>query len=466
MPVEITIPRLGWSMDYGTFAGWLHADGATINAGDLLFELEGEKAVQEIESFDAGTLCIPADAPVDGEEVQVGQVVGFLLQPGEARPDTVGPRPTRQTADPASPAPPQPAHTQPSATAPTASGGFTPRPTPPPFTLSDRPAGPAARRLARQQGISLSAVSTSDPTGRITPDDLLRGGAGITTLSRVSTPRARRRAAQLGLNWQLASGSGKGGRVRERDILQLAERSRAGQPAAVTTTVAETPPTAPGTHRAASALRRTIAERMLAGVNKAAPVTIHTKVDATNLLARREALRADRDMDAVNVNVLLLQAVAQTLRQHPELNCCWYQEGTWEFSAVNLSIAVDTSQGLLAPVIGNADLLSLADLAAASSDLITRTRAGKATAADLSGGTFTISNLGMLGVDEFTPILNLPQAGCLGIGRIVEEPVVRDGQVVAGRTLALSLTFDHRVIDGAPAARWLQQLADRISRME
>lgn len=465
MPVEITIPRLGWSMDYGTFAGWLHADGATINAGDLLFELEGEKAVQEIESFDAGTLCIPEDAPVDGEEVQVGQVVGFLLQPGEARPVTCGPKPTRQVADPASPAPQQPASTRPSVTAAAAPGGFTPRPTPPPFTLPDRPAGPAARRLARQQGISLSAVSTTDPTGRITPDDLLRGTAtGIR--STVSTPRARRRAKQLGLNWQRASGSGRDGRVRERDILQLAEQSRAVQLAPASTAVTEIPPAAPGTHRPASALRRTIAERMLAGINTAAPVTIHTKVDATNLLARREALRADRDMDGVNVNVLLLQAVAQTLRQHPELNCCWYQEGTWEFSTVNLSIAVDTSQGLLAPVIGNADQLSLADLAAASSALIARTRAGKATATDLSGGTFTISNLGMLGVDEFTPILNLPQAGCLGIGRIVEEPVVRNGQVVAGHTLTLSLTFDHRVIDGAPAARWLQHLADRISRME
>jgi pyruvate dehydrogenase E2 component (dihydrolipoamide acetyltransferase) len=202
---------------------------------------------------------------------------------------------------------------------------------------------------------------------------------------------------------------------------------------------------------------------MLAGVNHAAPVTLTTKVDADPLIAYRAQLKAASAGSVVpSYNDILIHLSAQTLRDHPALNACWHRDGIHLYDSVHIATAVDTDAGLLAPVIRDADKLTVAEIAAQSRELIDKGRSGRLTQKQLEGGTFTVSNLGMFGIDAFTPILSPMQAGILGVGRIVEEPVVRDGQLVVGRTLALSLTFDHRIIDGAPAARWLERLAQRI----
>lgn len=464
MPVEITIPRLGWSMDQGVFAGWLHADGAHITAGDLLFELEGEKAVQEIESFDGGILCLPPDAPRDGDEVQVGQVVGFLLQPNEPRPQTVGPKPatpvTTEQPDPAASATmsTDASHSSTALSQQQTSSDhhtdFQPRVTPPPFVLPDVAAGPAARRLARLQRVTDPAHSTPLPAS-----DMDRTAVGsAAAVSSMASPRARRRARELGVDWKQIRGSGRGGRVRERDVVQTPPQVQSSAPIP--------PPRVPGKFRKASPLRSVLAAKMLAGVNEAAPVTLHTKIEASHLLQTRARLKANPDTAHISLNALLLHEVALMLRENRDLNSCWEHDGIRTFDEINLSLAVDTPQGLLAPVIPKADELPLSDLATSSAQLIERTRRGRATTDDLQGGTFTVSNLGMLGIDQFTPILNLPQAAILGLGRITAEPVVVDGQVIAGHVMSLSLTFDHRVIDGAPAARWLQQLTLRLTRTD
>jgi pyruvate dehydrogenase E2 component (dihydrolipoamide acetyltransferase) len=436
MPTEITIPRLGWSMEEGVFSEWLKSAGEQIAVGEMLFVLEGDKAAHEIESFDAGVLCIPSDAPRPGDTVKVGQVIGFLLAGGEIAPSSVG----GARAEPA-----------PIAAAPQA--------IPP---IASRAAGPAARRLARKLGIDLNSVPTPDPTGRVLREDVSRFAEKMASkktgyapeVSRVATPRARRRAKETGVDWRNLPGTGREGRVRERDVVAHSTEADATRIAA--------PPT-PGRFQRASKIRLTLAQRMLAGVRQAAPVTLATKVDASALVALRNQWRTNEDAHIVaSYTDMLVKLAALALQEMPQLNACWHDDGIWTYDAIHIAIAVDTESGLMAPVIPDADKLSLLQIAVHSRELVAQARAGTLNQSQLQGGTFTITNLGMYSIDAFTPVLNLPQAAILGVGRIVKEPVVRDDAIVVGETLSLSLTFDHRVVDGAPAARWLQRLTQLI----
>lgn len=448
MPHPITIPRLGWSMEEGVFAEWLKAPGELVRAGDMLFLLEGEKAAHEIESFDSGVLCVPSDAPQPGTTVKVGEVIGYLLAEGEPAPRTVGLAPV--AADP-------PAKAQP--VAPILA------PTRVEVPNTPRAAGPAARRLARGLGIDLNAVFTPDPTGRVLCEDIQRAASGRSHLPAaqpIATPRARRRARELGVDWTLLAGTGRDGRIRERDVLAKSSSSAAARAAASE----EISPTETGRHVPASKLRRIIAQRMSAGVHQAAPVTLTTKLNAEALVAFRDRLKAESPSGGMpSYNDILLFEVARTLRELPDLNACWFRDGIHQYDAIHVATAVDTPNGLLAPVVRDADQLTLSEIADRTRQLIAAARDSQLSQNQLSG-TFTISSLGMFGVDSFTPILNLPQAGILGVGRIVEEPVVRDGQLAVGKTMTLSLSFDHRVVDGAPAARWLQRLCERLQRVD
>lgn len=490
MPHEITIPRLGWSMEEGVFSEWLKAPGEMIHAGDMLFLLEGEKAAMEIEAVESGLLCIPVDGPEPGSVVKVGAVIGFLLSEGEPVPTSVhgaarelaGGTTNQSLTSKNAPV------SRDSLPVSVAHSGTASHIHPLP-TAAERPAGPAARRLARELGVDLNTVASPDPTGRVLVEDVRRlanrsatGSESRAASTRhvaqnptrdsanyhdhrvVATPRARRRAQEMGVAWTDFAGSGRNGRIRERDILANCKLSRnTDEP-----TLPLIPPTAPGQHAQASKIRRMIAERMSAGVHQAAPVTLTHKADAATLVAFRQHLKATNvGGDSVSsYNDILVQLIAETLRELPELNACWFRDGIHTYSVVNLAIAMDTPNGLLAPVVHNADQLSLAEITQRTRRLIARAQAGQLTQNELTGATFTISNLGMFGIDAFTPILNLPQAAILGVGRIVQEPVIRDGRIEIGETIMLSLTFDHRVIDGAPAARWLQLLCEKIKKLE
>ena len=403
MPIELTSPRLGWSMEEGVFGEWLKTDGEHVRAGDMVYVLEGEKAAHEIETLDEGILCIPPDAPQPGDAVLVGQVIGFLLTAGEAPPASV--RRERVTAPPTAEAPAPSSAASPEAAAAVARG-------------------PAPAQRGRRTKVAAS-------------------------------PRARRRAQELGVDWTQLRGTGRNGRIRERDVLATAD----ARPSAALPAPRELPPTAPGRRQPVSGIRLTIAQRMLAGVQQTAPVTLTTKVDASALVALRKRWKGSESPGAVpTYNDMLVKLVAVALGDVPELNACWYAGGVYLYDAIHIALAVDTPSGLLAPVIRNADQLGLSQIAERSRTLSEQARAGTLAAEDLQGGTFTITNLGMFDIDSFTPIINLPQAAILGVGRIVQEPVVREGRIEVGETMALSLTFDHRVIDGAPAARWLQRL--------
>jgi pyruvate dehydrogenase E2 component (dihydrolipoamide acetyltransferase) len=411
--LPITVPRLDWSMEEGTFAGWLKHDGDRVNRGENLFILESDKASQEIETFEAGILRIPPGAPKTGDVVKVGQVLGYLTEEGEPLPAT-GDEVKAVAAAPEKKASPV--------------------------------ASPSVRRAARALGVNLTQVAGSGPGGRIGEGDLHQQSTSPLRRTQrsgkpASSPRARRVAAELGVDWSRLQGSGLGGRIRERDV-RAAASQRGGQ-------------VIPHTN-----MRRTIASRMLAGVTQAAPVTLTTRIQATNLVNLRQQFKAAPSPDDVvpGYTDIILKLTAVALRRHPLLQAQWREEGLFVPDRVDIAFSVDTDAGLLAPVIRVVDTLTLRQVASCSRELISLARAGQLSAEQMRHATFTVTNVGGLGIDAFTPIILLPQCAVLGIGRIVREPVVVEDRVVPGETLKLSLTFDHRVLDGAPAARFLQTL--------
>jgi pyruvate dehydrogenase E2 component (dihydrolipoamide acetyltransferase) len=286
--------------------------------------------------------------------------------------------------------------------------------------------------------------------GTATSEQPSVAAASITPRSRKKkaiTPRARRVARELGIEWSQLEGSGRNGRIRERDIRTDAGSRLAGKLIPHTT------------------IRRTIATRMVAGVTQAAPVTLTTKVNATNLVALRQQFKASTGCgeDFVpSYNDILMKLTAAALRQHSRLQVQWREEGLFLPEQMDIAFAVDTDAGLLVPVLRRVDQLSLRQIADQSRELIVKAKEGRLSAAEMRDATFTISNLGSFGIDAFTPILHLPQCAVLGIGRIRREPAMLEDRIVDCPMLTLSLTFDHRSVDGAKAARFLQTLARSV----
>jgi pyruvate dehydrogenase E2 component (dihydrolipoamide acetyltransferase) len=268
---------------------------------------------------------------------------------------------------------------------------------------------------------------------------------------RAVSPRARRVARELGIDCNNLTGSGRNGRIRERDVraapLTLPSPSEGREEQAEGQLIPHT------------SIRRTIAARMVAGVTQAAPVTLTTRLDATNLVALRQQFKAAAAGEVVPTYTdLIVKLTAAALRSHPLLQAQWRDDGLFVPNRLDIALAVDTEAGLLVPVLRSVDQLTPRQVAVQSRELIELARAGRLMAEQMRDATFTVTNLGAFGIDAFTPIIHLPQCAVLGVGRIVREPAVRGEQIVPCDQLTLSLTFDHRVVDGAPAARFLQTL--------
>jgi len=381
MAEEIAMPRLGWTMEEGTLVEWLKTEGEQVETGEILFIVESDKALNEIETFSSGILCIPPGAPQPGDTVPVGTLLGYLLQTGEEMPTERA----SASGDPASPIPV-------------------------PATLHNQPT-PAAKPPSTK---------------------------GNPTIS----PRARRIANELNISWHHIKGSGQTGRIIERDI-----RAVTAQP--------------PGS---TGHIRELIANRLWQSQNETAAVTLTTEADATGLVDLRAGFKASQGTDAPTYNHMIAKLTALALGEHPALNASWQNGAPHQYESVHLGLAVDTEGGLLVPVIRDADSKSLAQIATEARALALKARRHTLGPDALQGGTFTISNLGMYGIDAFTPIINLPQAAILGLGRIVEKPAVFQGQVVPRALMALSLTFDHRILDGGPAARFLDRVRTFIEQ--
>ena len=438
MAQEIIIPRLGWSMEEGTFVAWLKSEGDFVKRGDALFELEGEKATQEIEAVDEGVLRIPLTGPKTGSVHKVGAIIGYLVGANDSIPALANPSQQTNTE-----------------------------------VINEADsivASPSVRQLARKVGIELSMVKGTGPRGRILQEDVHQAkvifseNAQEPVISHVSkmssqqvaSPRARRLASSLGIDWKLLIGSGAGGRIRECDV----KAASTNLPSAITSAgKAQRIPI--------SKKRRLIAQRLVASRQLTVPVTLTTKANATNLVNLRNQFKSTNGTHPIpSFQDIITKLVAEVLKQH------MFLAGRWDEDAIvlpahhelHIGMAVDTEDGLLVPVIRNVAGLTLRDVAVQSKILVQQAREGKITAAQMQGGVFTITNLGAFGIDSFTPVINYPEAAILGLGAIRKEPVfLDDGQVVAQLQLALSLTFDHRIVDGAPAARFLQSLVSAIS---
>ena len=273
----------------------------------------------------------------------------------------------------------------------------------------------------------------------------------------IASPRARRLAREKGVDLAQVTGSGPSGRIVERDVVAYLEAlpkaiPSVPAPAKAAVAVAEVP---------MSGVRAVIAQRMHESHQKTAPVTLTTEADATAFVELRERLKEALASELgfnVGYNDLLIKLVAHALRQFPYMNARLEGETIRQLSEIHIALAVDTDRGLLVPVIRNADRKGVAEIAREVRELAERARAGKALPDELSGSTFTITNLGRHEIDAFTPIINLPEAAILGVGRIKARPAVVRGELCVRQTVWLSLTFDHRLVDGAPAARFLQRI--------
>jgi pyruvate dehydrogenase E2 component (dihydrolipoamide acetyltransferase) len=284
------------------------------------------------------------------------------------------------------------------------------------------------------------------------------------------SPRARRIARELGIDPAAVTGTGKTGRIVERDIRAAALVG--ASPRSSRTTADARPPDFPHSPSspeyqtlAVTSIRKTIAARMIESRQTTAAVTITTSVDATNLVnlyRQFKAVLETGQAPPIGYTEIIVKLAAIALAKHPMLNSRWSGNQIQVWRSIHIGIAVDTEAGLMVPVIRDVPRLSLRDLAACARELASRARGGKLTASELSGGTFTVSNLGQLGVEAFTPLINPPECAILGLGRIQNQVVVQNKQFVERDRMVLSLTFDHRILDGAPAARFLQTLGSLI----
>jgi pyruvate dehydrogenase E2 component (dihydrolipoamide acetyltransferase) len=313
--------------------------------------------------------------------------------------------------------------------------------------------------------VPLEALQATGPEGAIVERDV-RAYLEASPSPAIS-PVARRIAREAGLDWRTLSGSGPGGRIMRDDVtLALGEARALGEAhafgGAQTLGEVDAPDQEIVEAIPIRGVRAVIAERMLHSATSTAPVTLNAEADATALVELRGQLRQD-EIEA-SYNGLLLYVLRRALREHPRLNASIQGETIKVWKRVHVGLAVDTERGLLVPVVRDVAGKGIAQLTAEAQDLVQRARAGQCSPEELSGGTFTLTNLGMFGIDSFTPIINLPECAILGVGRIKRKPVMYGDQVVGRDMVWLSLTFDHRLVDGGPAARFLQRVVQLIER--
>ena len=432
MAQEIVLPQWGMEMQDATIVRWLKQEGDSVQEGEPLVELETAKIATELESTASGVVAhilVP-----EGAIVPIRTVLAIVAAPGEQvqRPAGTAPSGTMApaTSAPGASAPPRRAH------------HVAPQ------------VVPAARRLAQERGIDLAQVQGTGPGSRILLDDVHNALAARTAAPPAAsavqvTPAARHLARQHDIDLRTVQGSGPRGRILIEDVQKVlvAQAQPATQPAQVVPI---------------KGMRQTIATRMLQSLQTMAQVTLTTEVDVTDAMTLRAGLARQWSESSLSPLHLLIKATARALKEHPRMNAIQKEHEVELVPEIHIGVAVSLDEGLLVPTIRRADAKHLAEIARESHHLAIRARAGQAAYDEVTGGTFTITNLGSYGIDAFTPIINPPQVGILGMGRVVEKPVVYQGEITKRSMLFLSLTFDHRVIDGAPAAAFLHTLKGHL----
>jgi pyruvate dehydrogenase E2 component (dihydrolipoamide acetyltransferase) len=419
---DVFMPRLSDTMEEGVLSQWVKHEGDQVRKGDVLAVIETDKAAMDMEAYDEGVLTKILVA--EGASVPIGTPIAVI---GEA-------------AGPVAAPPPVPAPDQ-------AGRAVVAPPAPAPPTVASPagrpPASPLARKLARERGIDLSTVSGSGPGGRIVRADIEQAARDST--QPVATPTGPARPAPAS-PW----------------AAPLA--AVAAQPAPVA--VAPLAAAADAEEIPLTTVRRLTAQRLAASAREAPHFYLTVVADAGDLLAFRAQASQRHGADVkITVTDLLIRACATALADCPEVNVSWDETRILRHRHVNIGVAVAIDDGLIVPVIRDADRKTLTEIAREAHDLITRARARKLTPDELSGGTFTISNLGMHGIRQFTAVINPPQAAILAVGEAIRQPVVDGGgQISVATTMTLTLSIDHRAVDGATAARFLTRLRELIEQ--
>lgn len=402
MATKVVMEALSPTMEEGRVVEWLKAEGDKVKTGDVLAEVETDKAVMELQARADGVLRkILAPA---GSTVPVGDLVAVIAQPDEDISVILEQR--RRGLEQGRPAAP----------AKRAAGG--PAPT------------PSAKAVPAQATPAPAAQAAPGGTERIK-----------------ASPLARRLARERGVDLALISGSGPGGRIVKRDLERVAAAPRAVPPGIPAAAYRDVPLTQ---------IRKTIARRLVESLGPIPHFFLTVEVDMERAWDAREALNALGEEPHISINDILLKVVATALARHPECNAWWEGDHIRYFYEVHLGMAVAIEDGLITPVLRNAERKSLREIALEARDLAERARARKLKPEEYTGSTFSVSNLGMLGIDEFTAVINPPEAGIIAVGAITQQPVVHEGSVAVRRRMRLTMSCDHRVIDGATGARFLQ----------
>jgi pyruvate dehydrogenase E2 component (dihydrolipoamide acetyltransferase) len=435
----VIMPRFGMTQEEATIVKWLVKEGERVEPDDPLAEVTTDKVNMEVPAPAEGILGGIRYA--EGDTVPVTRVIAYILQEGETAPDQ----------DP-----------EPEPEAPKTEAGMSV----PPAESPGVKASPLARKVAELEGVALTAVSGTGPDGRITRQDvesyLKSTPAPAAAGGKVrATPAARRAARERSLPLASVQGSGPRGRIQEADVLDLA-----GRPASAPRF--ERPLVAGGEPVLIplEGLRKTIADRMQASAQNAPHITFDVRADMTRAIEFRDFANEHAPQELkVSMTALLVKIVAVSLRRHPGMNAHMRADGILLLPNVNVGVAVAMQDGLIVPVIHDADMKSLYEIAFELNDLSERARSGRLMPDDVAGGTFTISNLGMFGIDRFTAIINPPQVGILAVGRTEAGFVPdTDGSPVARPMMTLTLSADHRALDGAQAARFLADVRDSITQ--
>ncbi|PSL42024.1 pyruvate dehydrogenase E2 component (dihydrolipoamide acetyltransferase) [Planomicrobium soli] len=459
MAKEIFMPKLSSTMQVGTLLQWFKDEGDSVEVGDPLFEIMTDKINIEVEAYEEGILL--KKYYEEDDEVPINHVVGYIGKADEKVPDSppgeAGGKeiPTETESDSETEVEDEDKEDV-FDTTPAERSLESSQASADPAAKTEKPrATPAARRVAKEEAVSLAEIQGSGPNGRIHQGDVMAFAESHAAPK--ATPLAAKVAEAEGVDLKGIEGSGSQGKIYRSDV----------EGAKKPVTQSSPPAAASGKRVKMEGIRKVVAERMLKSKTSAPHVTLTSEIDMTEVVSMRKQLLGSIEKQTglrLSYTEILVKAVAQSLKRHKNINVSLEGNEIVYQDSVNIGLAVAVENGLLVPVVKNADQKGLAAITEECKALGKAARESKLKPDAMSGGTFTISNLGMYAIDAFTPVINQPESAILGVGRINEKPVGVNGAIVLRPMMVLSLSFDHRVIDGAPAAAFLTELKNILEQ--
>ena len=447
---KVIMPKLGQTMEKATVEKWVKKEGDTVAKGDVILEITTDKATLEVESYWEGTLLkILAE---EGLEVPVNHVIAVLGEPGDEIPDDIAEPPPaaaeeapKPKAAPSAPrTAPTPAPAQSSAAPALAPSAPSPAPAPAVALMPERiVASPRAKRRSKEEKVALECLTGSGPNGRVIERDV-EAYLERTAAVRI-TPTAREIAFRRGVDILKVKGSGTSGRIMKEDVAKAVP--------------------ARGERVELTAMRRVIADRLSYSFRDVPHFYLMMDMDMTEVVPFRKKLNEEGEV-RISFNDILMRACVLAFEEVPEMNSAWLGDATLCRADVNIGLAVSLDGGLIVPVVKCLQMKTLEQVAVESADLVARARNKKLNPDEFEGGCLTISNLGMFDVDAFVPIINPGECAILGVGRITEKPAVINGGIQVRSMMTVTLSGDHRTIDGAQAAAFLKKVKDVLAEPE